>query len=1051
MHVAENDANLSGPRTTTLGGDDGQASGPVEAYEEDWYRSLKALAERRRELGGADDEPDGLESDDVPWAAIPSPSGDQTQGPSGSETPETSELPEPTGASSPSAATPPEEGEPRPPAPDGGTVRPDLPIPSEGSPAGHGPDVPVGAPADTGDAGAHPAAELDLGGSAGGSTAGSEPTPDPEAESEAGPLSATAVDGRPPLTRAEPLPDDTGPTPEPVEAAAQPEGTGPSVTAEGAEPSVTAEAALAAPQQAERPSPVEVAAVVTPAMLLSSRDPQERRRGLIELSAREPSDEELGQICGLLLDPDREVRLLAVQTLAGFPERVDDEAVRRAIQDPDDEVRAAGVRLAAHREPCEVSLIAPLLATRRHPRTQRTVMDLLPSVIPASGPSDQDVAAVALAVGEMAPGPNEEERVGLARLTHTLGTDRLIGALSLGEIERRGAVRLLQDETSPAVLRALAALVADPIEEIRAVAQLAADRIAPVETAAPEVSEPEAPPVELLSVVAARLGDLDPIERERAAEELGARDREEVLAWVLDGVTSGTPHEAELAALLAGRLGLHEAAGAVLDRSTGLPSQERRAFLDALREMRPDPGALVDGLASIEPIRRPQAVDLLWEICGPDLIDRVPDLLADASPPVRVAALDGLGGTADPRGTGAAEAALANDPSPAVRAAAVRALGRCMQGSPAEALERALADPDPDVRATALQALPASADPQTANLVSRSLADPDERVRRAAMHRFAVTVGADRQAAWAVLRSCSPRERGELVAALQETGSGLTELAFERMGSVDEEERVLAVDVVGWGGSPGCVEAAIHALADPSAPVRRSAVASLGRLREPSAAGALAKALVDPDPDVRIGAVGALGLIDDESVLGALVTALKDPEPRVREAASQVLTEWSSPAVARRLAGVLAVPSLRDSAADLLTRIGPASVELLIDVLRQGNPALSPIVGGLLGRIVGLDELLGRLNAPDPDRRLRAVEAVGAVGGASAVDALVRTLFDPDERIRVRSAQLLGTLGDPRAEPPVRQAALEDPVPEVIQAAKDALARLGAGDGGQAA
>jgi HEAT repeat protein len=126
-------------------------------------------------------------------------------------------------------------------------------------------------------------------------------------------------------------------------------------------------------------------------------------------------------------------------------------------------------------------------------------------------------------------------------------------------------------------------------------------------------------------------------------------------------------------------------------------------------------------------------------------------------------------------------------------------------------------------------------------------------------------------------------------------------------------------------------------------------------------------------------------------------------------------------------------------------------VELLIDVLRQGNPALSPIVGGLLQQVVGIEDLLGRLSAPDPERRLRAVEAIGAVGGPSAVDALIRSLFDPDERIRVRSAQLLGALGDRRAEQPVRQAALEDPVPEVVRAANEALARLGAEDGGQAA
>ncbi|HEX9123642.1 MAG TPA: HEAT repeat domain-containing protein [Actinomycetota bacterium] len=1006
--MAENDRYLSGPRTTTLSGDGGQASGQggfgqagqVEAYEEDWYRSLKALAERRRDIS-EDDEPEETADDQ------PAEDGDRPN--------EIGLAPEPEAQAAAEA---------------------ELPLePAPASQAGE-PSTPTQEPQLPGRAEEIPIVEASTKEPGGGIPA---PQEGPSADVTT-PQAAASLTFEMPLPEAEASPariseaspDLEAPAREPVPMAATPE-----PALEGTSPGPALE-------QSDAP--------VSQGPLLSSRDPQERRRALIELSTREPSDEELERICGLLLDPDREVRLLAVQTLAGFPERVDDEAVRRAIQDPDDEIRAAAVRLAAHREPCEVALLSPLLAVRRHPRTQRTVMDILPSVISSSGPTDQDVAAVVLAVAEMEPAPDAGEREGLARVAHALGPDRLTGALSLGEPERLGAVRLLLDESSPAVLQALAGLVGDPLEEVRVVAQRAADEVARSSGSATDGSATEgALQGEPLGSVAAGLTDPDPIERERAGEELRRRDRDEILAWALDRVVSGTSREAELAALVAGRVELPEVAPALLDRTIGLPSQERRVFLEALRSVHPNPAALVDALDAIEPARRPQAVDLLWETCGQELIPHVSHLLTDESPPVRVAALDGLAGTANPLGVEVAEAALANDPSPAVRAAAVRTLGRCIQGSPAHAPERAPADPDPDVRATALQTFPTASDVQISDLVSRSLSDPDERVRRAAMHRFAELVGTDREGAWAALRSCPPRERGELVAALQQTESGLTELAFERLRSLDEQERVLAVEVVGWGGSPGCVEAAIHALGDPSAQVRRSAVASLGRLRDPSAASALGKALVDPDPDVRIGAVGALGVIDDESVLGALVTALKDPEPRVRETASQVLTEWSSPAVARRLASVLAVPSLRDSAADLLTGIGPASVELLIDVLRQGNPALSSIVGGLLQQVVGIDDLLGRLSAPDPERRLRAVEAVGAVGGSSAVDALIRTLFDPDERIRIRSAQLLGTLGDRRAEQPVKQAALEDPDPEVVQAASEALARLGAEDGGRAA
>lgn len=247
----------------------------------------------------------------------------------------------------------------------------------------------------------------------------------------------------------------------------------------------------------------------------------------------------------------------------------------------------------------------------------------------------------------------------------------------------------------------------------------------------------------------------------------------------------------------------------------------------------------------------------------------------------------------------------------------------------------------------------------------------------------------------------------------------------------------------GFGAGPGCVEGAIHALLDPSAIVRRAATIALGRLRDPAAAKALGKALGDPDPEVRIGVVRALGVIDDEAVLGFPVSALNDPDPRVRDVTSQVLTKWSSPAVARRIAGVLAVPRLREAATDLLTRIGAPAVELLIDVLMQHNPAVVPTVGELLGRIARPEELLSRLDAVEPERRLRGVEALGAIGGTEASDALVRSVADPDERIRARAAQLLPGLDDPRAEDAL-MGLLRDPIPAVVAAAQEALTRLSA-------
>jgi HEAT repeat protein len=356
---------------------------------------------------------------------------------------------------------------------------------------------------------------------------------------------------------------------------------------------------------------------------------------------------------------------------------------------------------------------------------------------------------------------------------------------------------------------------------------------------------------------------------------------------------------------------------------------------------------------------------------------------------------------------------------------------------------RALSDPDPEVRATAIETLPDVDGAEAVDALTASLSDQDDRVRLAAATRLAARA-ADPELVWAALRRAPEAGRGEIIASFERVRSGsLTHMALERLRSPDLEERALAVEVCGWGASPGCVEGAIQALLDPAATVRRAATVSLGRLRDPAAANALGKALGDPDPEVRIGVVRALGVIDDEAVLGFLVSALNDPDPRVRDVTSQVLTEWSSPAVARRLAGVLAVPRLREAATDLLTRIGSPAVELLIDVLMQHNPAVVPTVGELLQRIARPEEFLARLDAVEPERRLRGIEALGAIGGPAATDALLRSVSDPDERIRGRAAQLLADLGDPRARDALT-GLLRDPIPGVVAAAQEALARLSA-------
>ncbi|HXF74175.1 MAG TPA: HEAT repeat domain-containing protein, partial [Actinomycetota bacterium] len=386
---------------------------------------------------------------------------------------------------------------------------------------------------------------------------------------------------------------------------------------------------------------------------------------------------------------------------------------------------------------------------------------------------------------------------------------------------------------------------------------------------------------------------------------------------------------------------------------------------------------------------------------------------------------------------------LAADSAPAVREAAVHLLADAPPADRLASLDRALLDPDPGVRAAAVELLPSGLGREAAGPLLRALSDPDDGVRRAAVRHVAALPEEDLPLVWSVLRTVSPEHRDQIVAVMARTApERLARLAVERVAAPDPEERLLAVELLGRARAREGLTAAVQALRDVRAEVRRAATAALASLRAPEAVPALGRSLGDPDPEVRAGAVRALGVIDDEAVLGFLVTALRDPDPQVRRTASEVLTEWSSPAVAKRLAEILENPELRGQARDLLVKMGPSAVELLVDVLLQASPAVRPEIGQLLERIAGRERFVERLSSVDPDQRLRGLQALAAIGGGDLVPALLRALSDPDERVRVLAAELLGEAGDASAVEPLRRTSLSDPVPEVTRAAERALGRL---------
>jgi HEAT repeat protein len=690
--------------------------------------------------------------------------------------------------------------------------------------------------------------------------------------------------------------------------------------------------------------------------------------------------------------------------------------------------------------------------------TQQAALTRLGDLVRAGGGlTDREFDQFLAEVAALDPPPLAAEREAFGELARAVGVARLGAELADTDDRRLGAARLLLCEGNQVSLAAVATLVEDPMETIRHLAEAAMGlleeglaepgRVAwRGEAGFDLVEEPAVS--DAIAAVCAALADPDGAVRLGALSALRSMPRDELIAWATRSAremgAAATP-----AASLVQALELTELAGPLLEVAGTAPDEERAPYLRALGALHLDPETLGALVSRIDPAARRGAVRVVWQVGGRAVLPFLVSLLEDSAGPVRLAVLEVFAESGDPGAARLATELLRDDSSAAVRATAVHVLARMPGEARVRGLTQALSDPDPDVRATAVESMagswPAEGKPGSpADPLLAALRDDDERVARAATVRLAALPDRDLPAIWSAIRDGGPQVRADILRAIEGNDpTRLAKLATVNAHATDPDERALAVDVAARAATGESTRIVVGALSDPDPTVRRAAAGAMSTIRAPSAVEALARSLSDPQADVRVEAVRALGLIDDDGVPSILIEALKDPEVMVRQNAGDALLRWRSPAVARRLASALASTDLRRPAGDVLEKMGPAAVEPLVEVVTGPDPLAAAVAGGLLGRITGPGQFVAELRSTDPATRLRAVEVVGAIGGKVASEALLVSLTDPDVRIRVRSATLLGSLGDPRSVRPLKRVFLSDPVMEVAAAAEAALRALG--------
>ena len=210
---------------------------------------------------------------------------------------------------------------------------------------------------------------------------------------------------------------------------------------------------------------------------------------------------------------------------------------------------------------------------------------------------------------------------------------------------------------------------------------------------------------------------------------------------------------------------------------------------------------------------------------------------------------------------------------------------------------------------------------------------------------------------------------------------------------------------------------------------RLKATEALGGSKTQLAGDELRAALMDPSRAVREEAARALGEIGDSASVDALMAALRDPASGLTEVAASALARIGDRKANGPLAGML--------------RSGPEGIT------RRGRIVVAQALGSL-GGADAVTALLQALGTSDDEELTEAlVSALGISGSSRATPALMERLDRPNISYGMRQLLIrsLGEIGDLQAVDSLRRTLAAYPGDEgLAPALADALARLDDGE-----
>lgn len=276
------------------------------------------------------------------------------------------------------------------------------------------------------------------------------------------------------------------------------------------------------------------------------------------------------------------------------------------------------------------------------------------------------------------------------------------------------------------------------------------------------------------------------------------------------------------------------------------------------------------------------------------------------------------------------------------------------------------------------------------------------------------------------LKTKDPKVRSEVQKRLRELGEPVLMKISEMSKDASSSTRKEALWLLGLMEDERGEELLIKALKeDEDEQVRGQAVMSLGLIEDAKKTGKAIEPLIealknDTSPDIRATSAQVLAFMKDLRVIEALIQALNDKGYSTRARAT--VQQWAAAALVkigdkRGIAAIAAMTPLllgtRWIPVDQIVRLGKPAVEPLIQVLKDEHWEV----------------------------RLKAAEALGKIKDPKAVEPLIQALKDGNDSVRQKVAFALGDIGNARALEALTQAK-EDKSWFVRQAAKAALKKI---------